>query len=408
MLRSILHSDLNNFYASVECQVNPEIRNKPVAVCGSQSTRHGIVLAKNYIAKEYGVKTASPIWEAKSICPKLIIVKPNFPLYLKYSRMVKRIYSEYTDQIESFGIDECWLDVTGSKQLFGEGESIAWRIKERVKNELGITCSIGVSYNKIFAKLGSDMRKPDAITVITTEDIERMVFPLLCEELLYVGKATKRKLNNIAVYTIGDLANCNPKVLEGILGKWGRTLWYFANGMDNSPVHKTDYEHGIKSIGNSLPTPRDMVNDLEVKMLLLILSESIGQHGLAGKTVQITIKDSNLQTVERQSKLKFHTNTTIEIYKESFNIFQSCWDWNMNIRLLGVRVLDLLMIDEYVQLSMFMDKKHDKQERIDYCIDKIRDRFGYESVKRALILKEDIFNYNYIEEEAIHPMAFRF
>ena len=195
MQRTILHVDLNNFFASVECTVNPELKDKPVAVCGSQSDRHGIVLAKNHIANGYGVKTASAIWEAKSVCPNLVIVRPNYPLYLKYSKMARKIYEEYTEQIEAFGIDECWMDVTASRQLFGEGENIAWRIKERVKTELGITCSVGVSFNKIFAKLGSDMKKPDAVTVIGPEDVSAKVFPLPCEELLYIGRATKRKLN---------------------------------------------------------------------------------------------------------------------------------------------------------------------------------------------------------------------
>ncbi len=412
MLRTILHSDLNNFYASVECRVNPEIRDKPAAVCGSESIRHGIVLAKNQLAKGYGVKTGMPVREARSICPGLVTVKPDFPLYLKYSRMVRKIYSDYTDRVEAFGIDECWLDVTGSSRLFGDGESIAWKIKERIKDELGITCSIGVSYNKVFAKLGSDIKKPDAITVIMPEHIESKVFPLPCECLIYIGRATKRKLDNIGVHTIGDLAGCNPVTLEKFLGKWGRTLWYFANGMDNSPVQRTDCEQGIKSIGNSLTTPRDLTDDHEVRMLLLILSESVGQrlrqHGMAGRTVQITIKDSNFNTIERQTRLGFYTNTVMEIYKESFGIFRLCWDWHANIRLLGVRVMDLAAVDGFIQMSMFLDRKHDSLERLDYCIDRIRGRFGYGSVKRALVLKEDLFNYHYVEEDAIHPTVFKF
>lgn len=399
MQRTILHVDLNNFFASVECTVNPELRDKPVAVCGSQSDRHGIVLAKNHIAKGYGVKTASAIWEAKSVCPNLVIVRPNYPLYLKYSKMARKIYEEYTEQIESFGIDECWMDVTGSRQLFGEGENIAWRIKERVKKELGITCSIGVSFNKIFAKLGSDMKKPDAITVIGPEDVAVKVFPLPCEELLYVGRATKRKLNNIAIYTIGDFASANPKLLERILGKWGRTLWYFANGLDTSSVHRIDYKTEIKSVGNSITTPKDMISEHDVKTVLLILSESVGQrlreHGLEGRTVQITIRDSNLNFIERQATLPFHTNVTIEIYKQALKIIKENWNWKINIRLLGVRALDLIMMGEFVQTSLFMDKRHEKLKRIDYCLDGIRNRFGPESVKRALIMKEDLLSYNH-------------
>jgi DNA polymerase-4 len=408
-MKIILHSDLNNFFASVECLHNPKLRNLPVAVCGSPENRHGIVLAKNNIAKSFGVKTASTIWQAKSICPNLVTVKPNYHLYVKYSRMVKKIYSYYTDNIESFGIDECWLDVTQSQKLFGDGETIAYKIKERVKEEIGITCSIGVSYNKIFAKLGSDMKKPDAVTVIMPQDIETKIFPLPCEELLYVGRKTKQKLNNLSIYTIGDLAATNPKVLETYLGKWGKMLWQSANGLDSSPVHKTDDEHLLKSVGNSITAPQDLVNDDDVRILLLHLSESVGkrlrQHGLIAKTICVVIKDSNLKSIDRQSSLGFYTNSTMQIYNKAFEIFKSTWDWSSNVRLLGVRAIDICCSDEFVQTSLFCNHKHQKLEEIDGCIDKIRDKYGFRAVKRGLILKEKVKNYTFVDEEPFNPFG---
>jgi DNA polymerase-4 len=223
MERVILHCDLNSFYASVECLYNPAIRNKPVAVCGRQDLRHGIVLTKNQVAKKFGIITGEAIWQAKQKCPQLVVVNPNYSLYLRFSKEAQELYSRYTDQIESFGIDECWLDVTGSIGLFGSGEMIATEIRERMKQELGITVSVGVSFNKIFAKLGSDLKKPDAVTIITKENYHQIVWPLPVEELLYVGRSTKRKLQNMAITTIGKLAAASPEALRKVLGKWGET-----------------------------------------------------------------------------------------------------------------------------------------------------------------------------------------
>lgn len=274
-MRTILHSDLNNFYASVECLRNPEIREKPVIVVGSKEDRHGIVLAKNMIAKQAGVKTGDVYWEAKQKCGKnLVEVQADFVAYLQVSRAVRKIYEDYTDRIEAYGIDECWLDVTASG-IFGSGDQIAETIRQRVKNELGLTVSIGVSWNKIFAKLGSDMKKPDAVTVITKENYKDKVWKLPVEELLYVGKATKRKLNRIGVMTIGDLARSSEKVLTGLLGKWGEYLYAFANGEDQSQVVPVGEEENVKSIGNSLTVYRDLKDDEDVKMVIYLLADSI-------------------------------------------------------------------------------------------------------------------------------------
>jgi len=409
--RVILHSDLNGFYASVECMRNPEIRDKPVAVGGSVEQRHGIILAKNLIAKGYGIKTGEAIWQARQKCPDLIVLPPDYKTYLYFSSEARRIYSCYTDLIESFGIDECWLDVTESCKLFGDGERIADEIRERMKKELGITSSIGVSYNKIFAKLGSDMKKPDATTVITKDNFKRKVWPLPVSDLLYVGRATTKKLVNIGIYTIGDLANLNLGFLKKLLGKWGETLWIFANGLDTVPVMKSDQQSTIKGIGNSLTTPRDLVNNEDVKLLLYVLSESVSErlrkYNFKGNTVQVYIRDNELNSIDRQAKLNFSSCVTEDIADKAYEIFLNNWKWERPIRSIGVRVTDLVTADTCVQLSLFYDEKQKiKKEQLEYSIDEIRRRFGHYSVQRALTLKDKALNANPIEENVIFPVSY--
>ena len=411
MERVILHSDLNSFYASVECMRNPEIRDKPVAVGGSVEQRHGIILTKNLIAKGYGIKTGEAIWQARQKCPDLVVLPPDYKTYLYFSGEARRIYSYYTDFIESFGIDECWLDVTESCKLFGDGKYIADEIRRRLKEELGITASIGVSYNKIFAKLGSDMKKPDATTVITRDDFKRKVWPLPVSELLYVGRSTAKKLINIGIYTIGDLANLNLSFLKKLLGKWGETLWIFANGLDTVPVMKTDQQSAIKGIGNSMTTPRDLVNDEDVKLLLYVLSESVSErlrkYNFKGRTVQLYIRDNELNSIERQAKLNFSSCVTEDIADKAFEIFLDNWKWERPIRSIGVRMTDLVTADTCVQLSLFYDEKRKlKEEQLEYSIDEIRRRFGHYSVQRALVLKDKALNANPIEENVIFPVSY--
>ena len=258
MQRVILHCDMNNFYASVECMLNPELKNKPVAVCGSVEERHGIVLAKNYAAKAFGVSTGEAIWQAKQKCRNLVVVPPHFEEYIKYSKLARNVYQRYTDQVESYGIDECWLDVTGSSSLKGDGLLIAQEISRRMKSELGITVSVGVSLNKIFAKLGSDYKKPDAITTMYKSEYKQKAWSLPVADLLYVGKSTNRKLALFGIKTIGDLARADEDVLNSHLGKMGSILWSFANGYDDSPVKLENTHAPIKSVGNSTTTPKDL------------------------------------------------------------------------------------------------------------------------------------------------------
>ena len=262
MERSVLHCDANKFYALVECLYHPEIRDKPVVVGGSEETRHGIVLTGNEKAKKlYGIKTGMSLADARLLCPKLIVMPPNYPRYIRFSKMLRRIYSDYTDMIEPFGLDECWLDVTGSRLLFGTPEEIAEDIRKRVKFELGITVSVGVSWNKIFAKLGSDYKKPDAVTVINKNNYKKIVYPLPVSDLLMVGPATTRKLKNHGIYTIGELADAPPEMLAAFLGKMGYVLHSFANGYENAPVGVSGSTPLIKSVGNGITAPRDLMNE---------------------------------------------------------------------------------------------------------------------------------------------------
>jgi DNA polymerase-4 len=410
MDRVILHIDLNNFYASVECLYNPELRDSPVAVCGSQSTRHGIVLAKNRIAKEYGVKAGDAVWEARSKCPGLVVVRPNYMQYLKFSMMCRKIYENYTNLIEAFGIDENWLDVTESTKLFGSGKDIADELRRRISYELGITASVGVSFNKVFAKLGSDMKKPDATTVISPEDYKEKIWGLPAGDMIYVGPSTRRKLDDIGIRTIGDLACAPPRFLEKHFGQWGRTLWIFANGYDDSPVTQLDFQPCIKGVGNSLTTPRDLRTNEDVKILTYVLADSVAErlrrHHLKGRTVQIYIRSSDLSFIERQGKLPHYTYTASEIAEKALEIFAASWDWSRTIRTLGVRVTNVVMEDECGQLSFFDDERRLRREQLECSIDSIRSRFGHYSVQRAVLLKSGGLNANPVEENVIHPVSF--
>lgn len=411
MERTILHCDLNNFYASVACLYNPAIRGCPVAVCGSQDLRHGIVLAKNYIAKKFKVITGEPIWQAKQKCPNLVVVNPNYSLYLRFSKEAREIYSRYTNLIESFGIDECWLDITESTKLYGSGEKIANEIKETIKDELGITASIGVSFNKIFAKLGSDLKKPDAVTVISKENYKELVWNLPVGDLLYVGRSTNRKLNNVGIMTIGDLAAVSPAFLRSLLGKWGEMLWTFSNGMDDCEVTAVDFQSTVKGIGNSMTTARDLINNDDVKLTFYVLAESVAErlrkHNFMAKTIQIYIRDNELGSFERQAKLQNPSFISGEIAAKALDIFNKNWAWQKPIRSLGIRTTDLITADTHIQLCLFEDQnRRFKQEALEQSIDELRKRFGHYAIQRALFLKDKALNANPVEDNIIHPVSF--
>ena len=343
--RVILHSDINCCYASIEHLHHPELAGKPLAVGGDPEARHGIVLTADYIAKKYGVKTGMALWQAKKVCPDITFVSPRMDLYLRFSRMAHEIYAEYTDRQEPYGIDECWLDVTGSSSLKGDGLLIAQEISRRMKSELGITVSVGVSFNKIFAKLGSDYKKPDAITTMYKSEFKQKAWSLPVADLLYVGKSTNRKLALFGIKTIGDLARADEEVLNSHLGKMGSILWSFANGYDDSPVKLENTHAPIKSVGNSTTTPKDLVCDEDVKIVLYILAESVAarlrENGFRCRVVEISVRDNELFSFTRQKKIDHATNITGEIAAYAYQIFKENYNWSKPIRSVGVRGADL-------------------------------------------------------------------
>jgi len=392
--RVILHCDCNGFFASVECAMNPALKDVPMAVGGSVEARHGIILAKNELAKKYNIQTAETIYSAKKKCPQLVIVPPRHDLYEEYSRKVNAIYLEYTDLVEKFGIDESWLDVTGSQKLFGSGEEIAATLRKRIREEIGITISVGVSFNKVFAKLGSDYKKPDATTIIGRENYKELVYPLPVNALLFVGKRTQDTLNRMGIKTIGELAQCSGESLQKILGKAGETIHRYARGEDDSPVdpHANDE---VKSVGNGMTFKRDLCGERDIMCGISHLSESIAarmrQKGVKCTVVQLTIKNPDLTSIQRQAKLDHPTNLAKEITDKAMEIVRRSWNMKNPIRMLTVTGSGIVGENEDFQLSFFdSENKNPKREKLEKTLDAIRDKYGSDSVKNANILNNDL------------------
>ena len=411
MGRAILHIDMNSCYASIECLHHPEIRHLPVAVGGDVEARHGIILAKNELAKRAGVKTGEALWQAKQKCPDLVIVPPHYQLYLRFSRMARAIYAEYTDLIEPFGLDEAWIDVTGSG-IFGDAVEIAETIRKRVKFELGITVSIGVSFNKIFAKLGSDYKKPDAVTVFGKDDYREKVWPLPVEELLYVGPATTRKLRARCIRTIGDLAQTDPSLLHSWLGKMGYVLHAFANGNDPSPVAPLGEEAIIKSIGNSTTTPRDLTCEEDVNIIFYVLAESVAarmrENGFRAKTVQISLRDTDLFSFERQCKLESPSCLASELHDAGMRLLRDHYRFRKPLRSVGIRGMDLVPIQTAMQLNFFEDPvRREKRKQLEVAVDELRRRFGHAAVSRAVTMCDpSLGTINPKDDHTIHPVGY--
>ena len=412
-MRSVLHIDMNACYASIECLYDPSIRNLPVAVGGDVEARHGIILAKNQIAKRFGVRTGEALWQAKQKCPELHIVPPHFDRYLRFSRMAREIYADYTDLVEPFGLDEVWCDVTGTQKLRERGmEALANEIRERVKFELGITVSVGASWNKIFAKLGSDYKKPDAVTVFTPENYRDKVWPLPASDLLGVGRATERKLASRGIHTIGDIAAAPPSMLRGILGKWGLILHDFATGYDSSPVARAGDEAVIKSIGNSTTTPRDLCCDEDAGIVYWMLCESVAERmresGFLCRGVQVHIRDNELASFERQLKLESPTCLASTLHEAAMRLLRENWDWHKPLRSIGVRATDLLPASMPVQCSIFEDsERQEKRERLERSVDDLRRRFGHYCVGRAVCVSDPTLrNISPKDEHVIHPVGY--
>ena len=425
--RTILHSDINACYASIELLHRPELRGRPVAVGGDPEARHGIVLTADYVAKRRGVKTGMALWQAKQVCPDITFVPPRMDLYLRFSKMAHEIYAEYTDRQEPYGIDESWLDVTDSATIKGDGLRIATEISRRMKAELGITVSIGVSFNKIFAKLGSDYKKPDAITTMYADEFQSKAWSLPVGDLLYVGRSTERKLRSIGITTIGELARCEERILRAEFGKMGSILWAFANGFDDSPVRIENTAAPIKSVGNSTTSPRDLETDEDVKIVLYVLAESVAarlrENGFRCRTVEIWLRDKDLVSFTRQKKVDNATNITKEIaevgyalYKENYslpadqseNAEADSGRFQKPLRSIGIRGADLVNDNYWEQLDLFSDPMlREKQKKMDAAVDSIRGRFGFYSIRRGLMFGDTVLSaVNAKEDHTVHPHGY--
>ena len=413
MDRVILHVDMNNFFASVECADRPELWSQPVAVAGDVEARHGIILAKNQVAKTFGVQTGESIAEARSKCPGLVLLPPHMDRYKHISDKARGIYARYTDRIESFGIDECWLDVTGNGRLWGEnyGEVIANEIRCAVKSELGVTVSVGVSFNKIFAKMGSDYKKPDAVTVITRENFRELLWGLPVGDLIFVGRSTVKKFWYMQIRTVGDLARTDPALLEGALGKNGLMAWQFANGMDGSPVLLDGQEYPVKSIGNSTTTPVDMVTRRDAEIVLAQLCQSVAtrlrEADMRCTTVKLSLRTTDLAWKQRQ-KGTAATCLENDLWREAMTLYDTFHD-GKPLRSIGVTACNLKDHAEQ-QLSMFDGDtcRHAALESLGGVLDGLRARYGDRAVRRGLLLEGGILIDGVPPQGSLpHPVAWR-
>lgn len=410
--RVILHVDANCFYASVECLRHPLLRQKPVAVCGDPEVRHGIVLTANYAAKRSGVQVGQAVWQARQHCPGLITVAPDFPLYLHFSQMMRAIWEEYSDRVEAFGLDESWIDLSYSAMTLDQGRAVADQLRERVRQELGISVSVGVANNKVFAKLGSDLKKPDGTTIIRPENFREKIWPLPASQLLYVGPATTRKLRALGIQTIGELALADPGVLKHALGKNGLTLRAFAQGLDASPVMPAAAESTLQSIGNSTTTPHDITTPEDAKCVYYLLAESVAarmrEHGLKSRCVSISIRTTDLDCASCQMQLPFPTALTDTLAQTAYQLFSAQFLHRLPLRSAGLSCVQLSPANTPVQLAFGEDLQAQiKKERLDQAIDGLRRRYGYNILQRGVVLADpDFAVLSPKEDHIIHPVPF--
>lgn len=404
----VLHCDLNNFYASVEQVVNPELKGcKYIAVSGNPETRSGIILAKNTAAKKMGVKTGEAIWQAKQKCPELVCVPPHFDYYVHYSKRVREIYERFTDKVEGFGLDECWLDVTHSK-IFGTPYEIAEKIRQTVKSETGLTISVGVSFTKTFAKLGSDLKKPDAVTVISRENYKQVVWKLPVSEMLYIGRHTEEKLQQMGIFTLGDLANANLFALKKRFGIVGEKLYRASRGEDEDAVRETGTEREIKSVGHGTTTLRDVYTYKEADQVIFFLSDMVAtrlrRYGFQGEVVSLDIRRNDLTHESRQHKVRA-THVVDDIYQQATRLLRQMWKESpadLPLRTISVAVGDLSEVGTGYQMSLF-DVADDKDKNLEYSVDQIRKKFGYKAITRASLLGNDLVSEKLFSEEDLLP-----
>ncbi len=392
--RTILHADCNGFFASVECVRNPNLRRVPMAVCGNPEHRHGIILAKNELAKGYGIATAETVWQAQKKCPELVLVPPHHAEYEEYSHKVNAIYARFTDMVEPFGIDESWLDVTGSARLFGDGKTIADRLRRTVREELDLTISVGVSFNKVFAKLGSDYKKPDATTVFDRASVERLIHPMPVSSLLYVGRSAAKTLESMYIRTIGELAHADRAFVAARLGKMGEMIHDYANGRDDSPVARYGEGREVKSVGNGITFPRDLVGYDEIHTGAVLLADTVAarlrQSGRYATVVQVTLKSPELVSVQRQMGVH-PTDLARDIVAAAMQLVRTHWGEKAPLRMLTVTASGLTDERESAQLSLFDEGEDDyeRQSRIATAMDSIRLRFGNDAITPATTLHNE-------------------
>lgn len=393
MDRCILHCDCNSFYASVECVYRPELWHVPMVVCGDPANRHGIVLAKNEAAKKFGIVTAETVWQARRKCPELVLAPPHFDRYHAFYERINALYCQYTDRVEPFSIDESWLDVTRSQRLFGDGKTIADTLRRRVKEELGITVSVGVSFNKTFAKLGSDYRKPDATTVLSRDTYRDILYPLPVSRFLFVGRSSEQTLNKMGIRTIGELAAADRSCLVAALGKAGGQLYDYANGNDPSPVRLFTDRAEAKSVGNGMTFRHDLSGEEELLQGLLYLAEPVAAKlraaGQVCRTVQLSIKYPSLKTISRQRVLSRPTALLSELYEEAAALLRDCWQPGTPVRSLTVTACRLERAVEGEQLCLFDgadERDRDRLEILESVVDDLRGRYGNASVQRCSVL----------------------
>lgn len=399
--RIVLHADLNNFFASVECKSRPDLEGFPVAVCGNRNDRHGIVLAKNEIAKKCGVKTAEAIWQAKEKCPSLIILPPHYDEYVRYSSIVKKIYSDYSDRVESFGIDESWIELTGDCRIrtLKDAEILANGMRERIKHETGLTVSVGVSDNKVFSKLASDYRKPDVVTVFGPHNYEDIVGKIGIGEILFVGKNTKSKLHMYGLNTIADVANSSEMFMKALLGKNGEKLYFDACGANMEKVKRINEFDKAKSVGNSVTMPYDLENEQQVRDVFFSLAEKVSYRlrlsGCLCTTIAISVRSTNLCTTERQMSVRATSNAS-EIALVAMSLYRENYDVSKPVRSVGIRTSNLLHESFGVQVCMF-DKeslKSEKLSKMDKAMDEIRTKYGANSITYVSAMKNKAVRQN--------------
>lgn len=394
--RIILHCDMNGFFASVELLDYPELRNVPMAVCGDPKNRHGIILAKNDLAKSYGITTAETLWQARKKCPQLQCIPPHMEKYQQYSRRINEIYLQFTDLVEPFSIDESWLDVTASQRLFGTGQKMADDIRRIVKTQLGLTLSVGVSFNKIFAKMGSEYKKPDATTIITPENYQTILWPLPIEEMFFVGKVSAEKLRKSGIESIGALALTPKPMMKRLLGKQGEMLHDYANGLDDAPVLPHKSQDVNKSIGNSMTFRRDLMGLEDMSTAIIALADKVAERlrksAVQAGGIRLEIKDPEFHSISRQRMFPMPISNANDLTDMALSILRDEWSPDKPIRLLQLTAIHLTESSGEVQLSLLEDSAGnlEKREKVGVAMDEIREKYGAQSIGFGRVMHNDI------------------